>query len=41
MRYLHKDPFGRILIAQVRVEGLTLMTEDKVVAKYGDGVRKV
>lgn len=38
---LHKDPFDRILIAQARVEGLTLLTVDKTVAKYGDGVRKV
>lgn len=38
---LHKDPFDRILIAQARVEGLTLLTVDKAVAKYGDGVRKV
>ena len=38
---LHKDPFDRILIAQARVEGLILLTVDKKVAKYGDGVRKV
>lgn len=38
---LHKDPFDRILIAQARVEGLTLLTLDKTVAKYGDGVKKV
>lgn len=38
---LHKDPFDRILVAQARVEGLTLLTADKAVAKYGDGVRKV
>lgn len=38
---LHKDPFDRILIAQARVEGLVLLTVDKAVAKYGDGVRKV
>ena len=38
---LHKDPFDRILIAQARVEGLTLLTVDKMVAKYGEGVRKV
>lgn len=38
---LHKKPFDRILIAQARVEGLTLLTADKMVAKYGDGVRKV
>jgi len=38
---LHKDPFDRILVAQARVEGLTLLTVDKAVAKYGDGVRRV
>jgi PIN domain nuclease of toxin-antitoxin system len=38
---LHKDPFDRILVAQARIEGLTLLTADKMVAKYGEGVRKV
>ena len=38
---LHKDPFDRILVAQARVEGIVLLTVDKVVAKYGEGVRKV
>ena len=38
---LHKDPFDRILIAQARAEGLLLLTMDKAVAKYGDGVRRV
>jgi PIN domain nuclease of toxin-antitoxin system len=38
---LHKDPFDRILVAQARVEGLLLLTVDKTVAKYGDGVSKV
>lgn len=38
---LHKDPFDRILVAQARVEGLVLLTVDKAVARYGEGVRKV
>lgn len=38
---LHKDPFDRILVAQAKVEGLLLLTANKVVAKYGDGVKKV
>ena len=38
---LHKDPFDRILVAQARVEGLLLLTLDKIVAKYGEGVRKI
>lgn len=37
----HKDPFDRILIAQARVEGLTLLTVDKAMAKYGQPVLKV
>ena len=38
---LHRDPFDRILVAQAKVEGLVLLTADKVLAKYGDGVKKV
>lgn len=38
---LHKDTFDRILVAQARIEGLTLLTADKMVAKYGEGVKKV
>lgn len=38
---IHGDPFDRILVAQARVEGLLLLTVDKTVARYGDGVRKV
>ncbi len=38
---LHEDPFDRILVAQARVEGIVLLTVDKVVARYGEGVRKV
>ena len=38
---VHKDPFDRILVAQARVEGLLLLTVDKAVAKYGEGVRMV
>jgi PIN domain nuclease of toxin-antitoxin system len=38
---LHKDPFDRILVAQARVEGLLLLTVDKALAKYGEGVRQV
>lgn len=39
--HLHRDPFDRILVAQARVEGLTLLTADKLVAKYGEGVKKI
>jgi len=38
---IHKDPFDRILIAQARVEGVLLLTADKLVSKYGVGVREV
>jgi len=37
----HKDPFDRILVAQAMIEGMTLLTVDPVVARYGDPVRKV
>ena len=35
---LHRDPFDRLLIAQARVEGLTIVTSDAVFAKYGTGM---
>jgi len=38
---LHKDPFDRMLIAQARIEGLRLLTVDKVVVSYGTPVIKV
>lgn len=38
---LHKDPFDRILIAQARVEGMPLLTVDKAVTAYGEGIREV
>ena len=31
---IHKDPFDRILIAQARVEGVTLLSADKIVSQY-------
>jgi PIN domain nuclease of toxin-antitoxin system len=30
----HHDPFDRLLIAQARVEGLTLVTANRVISKY-------
>lgn len=38
---IHKDPFDRILIAQAMVEGITLLTVDSLVARYGPPVRRV
>jgi PIN domain nuclease of toxin-antitoxin system len=30
----HRDPFDRILVAQARVQGLILVTRDKLVSEY-------
>jgi PIN domain nuclease of toxin-antitoxin system len=35
---LHSDPFDRMLVAQARVEGLTLMTADERIRHYDVGV---
>lgn len=34
----HRDPFDRILAAQAMVEGLVLVTADKIFKKYGVSV---
>jgi PIN domain nuclease of toxin-antitoxin system len=31
---LHNDPFDRMLIAQALTEGLTLVSQDRVIARY-------
>lgn len=31
---LHRDPFDRLLLCQALVEGLTIVTKDKLVAQY-------
>jgi PIN domain nuclease of toxin-antitoxin system len=31
---LHKDPFDRLLLAQARSEGITLLTSDGPLARY-------
>ena len=31
---LHRDPFDRVLVAQARVEGLTIVTRDEKVRSY-------
>ena len=36
---IHKDPFDRILVAQARVEGITLLTVDKIVGRYPGPIR--
>jgi PIN domain nuclease of toxin-antitoxin system len=38
---LHKDPIDRLLIAQATVEGITLLTSDRQVARYPGPIRKV
>ena len=38
---LHKDPFDRLLAAQARVEGITLLTSDARVAEYPGPVQIV
>ena len=38
---LHKDPFDRLLVAQSIVEGVTLLTADRQVARYSDAIRLV
>lgn len=37
----HRDPFDRLLIAQARVEGLTLFTADAAVAAYGGAIELI
>ena len=38
---IHKDPFDRMLLAQARVAGLTLLTSDQTVARYPGNVMRV
>jgi PIN domain nuclease of toxin-antitoxin system len=37
----HRDPFDRLLVAQAFVEGLTLLTSDRLLARYGKMVKWV
>lgn len=32
---IHRDPFDRVLIAQCLVEGLTMVSSDRHIARYG------
>ncbi len=38
---IHKDPFDRLLAAQAFVEGITLLTSDATLARYGGPIRKI
>lgn len=37
----HKDPFDRLLVAQSIIEGITLLTADRQVARYAEAIRLV
>jgi PIN domain nuclease of toxin-antitoxin system len=37
--WIHRDPFDRLLVAQARCEGLTLLSADRALAAYGPEVR--
>jgi PIN domain nuclease of toxin-antitoxin system len=39
LAHVHRDPFDRLLVAQARAEGMTLLTADRRLAGYGDFVR--
>lgn len=41
MRNHHKDPFDRMILAQAIVEGVTLVTADRHLARYPGPIRKV
>lgn len=34
----HRDPFDRLLVAQSRMESLRLLTDDRIMALYGEPV---
>jgi PIN domain nuclease of toxin-antitoxin system len=38
---VHRDPFDRMLIAQAKCEGLTLLTRDRIFERYGISVQLV
>lgn len=38
---LHKDPFDRLLIAQATIEGMILLTKDKLITQYPGPIQKV
>ncbi len=35
---IHQDPFDRLMVCQARIEGLTLVTRDAVLAQYDVGI---
>ena len=38
---IHNDPFDRLLVVQSQIESLTLLTGDKVVARYEGDIRLI
>lgn len=38
---LHRDPFDRLLVAQMIIEGFTLLTVDALVAQYPGSIRMI
>jgi PIN domain nuclease of toxin-antitoxin system len=38
---IHRDPFDRMLVAQAAIEGVTLLTADRTVARYPGPIRLV
>ncbi|MBB6146940.1 PIN domain nuclease of toxin-antitoxin system [Silvibacterium bohemicum] len=38
---IHKDPFDRILVAQAMVEGILLLTADRLMTKYPGPIRRM
>lgn len=38
---IHKDPFARILVSQALVEGILLITSDRIVTRYPGPIQKV
>lgn len=35
LEFCHKDPFDHLLVAQAAVEGLTILTADRDMTRYG------
>ncbi len=38
---IHKDPFDRLLVAQAQIEAVTLLTADRIVARYPGPIRLI
>jgi PIN domain nuclease of toxin-antitoxin system len=38
---IHKDPFDRLLVAQATVEGIILLTSDRLLAQYPGPIQRV